>query len=117
MELPGTSHPNQEIPKGWPRLIVFAIPLHDPLPIAHNSTFSREYADNPLPELRNVERRATEELPPYPEQLQGHRFVSLRIWQLNREQDTEDFKAADSAIRVLYHISGQDPKTTDPPNT
>lgn len=115
MKFSDPSYPGQEISEGWPRLIVFAIPLRDPLPIAHNSTFSREYADNPLPELRKVERRVTEDLPPYPQEFQGHRFVSLRIWQLNREQDTEDFKAADSAIRALYHITGQDPKTTGAP--
>jgi hypothetical protein len=91
----------------WPRLIVFAIPLRDPLPLAHESTFARVYDDSPVEELSDVQVRATADLPPYPEELQGRRTVSMRIWQLHRDESTEDYELARAAFQVLGHVSGQ----------
>jgi hypothetical protein len=83
----------------WPLLVVFALPLRDPLPIPHHSIFKRDYED--IDELKGVRLRATRESPDYPARAAGKRFVSLRIWQLKRSPDRSDRDLVDGAMTVL----------------
>jgi hypothetical protein len=74
----------------WPRMIVFAIPLRDALPLPHNSTFTK-VLDQELDFLAGATYRATDDGPPAPRTVApGYNIASLRVWQFPREASTDD---------------------------
>lgn len=90
---------------GWPRMIVFVIPLKDHFPLPSESTSLRTYEDNPLPGLADVEMRRTADDPPYPQELAGKRFVSLRFWQVPGEVSSETTEMIRAAHTVLQAVA------------
>jgi hypothetical protein len=46
---------------------------------------------------------------------EGYAFVSLRIWQLRAEPNTEDYVILDGAMGVLNHIGGGTSESSAPP--
>jgi len=63
------------------RKIVFFLELPNPISIANGSTFFFQLTDL-VPELRGISMRATNWVPPYPEEMSGRMFVSFRFWQV-----------------------------------
>lgn len=94
---------------GWPRALVFAIPLRHHLPIAHQSVFLRVYEDNPMPELEGIEMRPTADGPAYPPEFSGRRFVSLRIWQKPTQTRGEHTEFMEAAYEVMKSVADLPP--------
>jgi hypothetical protein len=99
-----------------PQIIVFALPLRDPLPIASKSTFTRDFGSLNFPALDSWEIRPTEDLSPLPTQGDAIRFVSLRFWQLSSNAEDETKSLLDDAMKVLTvaglrsdHLDSDDP--------
>jgi hypothetical protein len=61
------------------RLIVFLLPLSEPLPLPHGATYS--FVGEEHPELENTTFAPTENVDAVPEEFAGHVVVSIRVWQ------------------------------------
>lgn len=95
----------------WPRMIVFAIPLRDPLPLPHNSTFTK-VLDQELDFLAGATYRATDDGPPAPRSVApGYNIASLRVWQFPREASTDDKQLLNAAMQLLEVVAGDEAET------
>jgi len=84
------------------RAVVFLIPLPQPIPIPHLSTFTSTGAE--IDALQGVAMQPTEDLPPVPDRFTGRVFVSLRFWQRHVNATTgrsADHEAVDAIAREL----------------
>jgi hypothetical protein len=82
----------------WPRLVAFAIPLRDPLPVSHHTTITRSLAEEISEALPMV---VTSGGPQLPTTAQGHQFVSLRFWQLQVDRTADEQLLVDASMAVL----------------
>lgn len=103
-------------PMPWPRLVVFAIPLRDPLPLPHGVTFTR-VLDAEVDGLEPVEfmvedDEATPRIMVGPGEGQ---VVSLKIWQHPYEALGEEYGHLARATAVLARITGDSRRVALPP--
>jgi hypothetical protein len=84
------------------RAVVFLIPLPQPIPIPHLSTFTSTGVE--IDALQGIAMQPTEDLPPVPDRFTGRVFVSLRFWQRHVDVTTgrsADHEAVDAIAREL----------------
>lgn len=86
-----------------PRLAFFLIPLPEPLPIPHGSTYT--FLGVASPELTGFAFQPTDETQPLPDTSSGRIFTSLRFWQRLDQQaydrEMAEFEVVHDVARAL----------------
>lgn len=84
------------------RVIVFFLPLPEPLPLPHHEVFT--FFGEKHPQLEGLAVQPTRETPPFPEEATGRLFTSLRFWQriIDTEADlAREVEPVDAIVRSI----------------
>lgn len=98
------------VPDDWsgePRLVVFFVPLRDPISLPHGLTFALK-GERRVPWLEGVAQHPRQDLPAWPIDVTGDSsFVSIRVWRPT-EQFSFDARPLVRALRVARGLIPND---------
>jgi hypothetical protein len=102
--------PDGDLLADWenePRLIIFFVPLPEPLGLPHGSTFYFEREET-VDWLQGVRMSPTKDVPPPPQEAEqsGKNSVSLRIWQ-PKHRFVPSTDSMDAVSRVVRQVLGE----------
>ena len=82
------------------RLVIFVLPLPDPLPIPHGSTYTT-FFPWPIKALEGIPLSPEVNTPPFPDEMTGKQFASVKFWQVKEPVSQSDIQAMSAANKIV----------------